>query len=115
LLERAATAEQAPRQVPEVAADLRSLERRLAEVERRLAAAAAASPVASAPIEGQIEQRRERRLRLRDLTEQYRARLAAIREQQTDPAARQQAVREALEWYRTQRHAVLAGHEPAAP
>jgi hypothetical protein len=46
------------------------------------------------------------------VTEQYRARLAAIRQSETDPAARQQAVREALDGIREQRRAVLAGEEP---
>jgi hypothetical protein len=122
LLERAPTTVDSAPDAPDVAADLRSLERRLAEVERRLAAVVAASPAASAagaaggtPVEGRIEQRRERRLRLRDLTDQYRTRLVTIREQHTDPAARQQAVREALEWYRAERHEILADAAPPAP
>jgi len=107
---------------PSVGEDVRSLERRLAALEARVAAggtrgtgegAAGAGPTDAA--EGRLDQRRERRARLRDLTDQYRARLATIRQEETDPAARQQAVREALEWYRDQRRAVLAGQEPTAP
>ena len=62
-----------------------------------------------------MDQRRERRTRLRELTDEYRARLATIRETETDPVKRQQAVRDALEWYREQRRAVLEGAQPATP
>jgi hypothetical protein len=101
--------------------DLRSLERRLAALEQRFGpgtadaagAAAGASPADVAT--GRLEQRRERRTRLREVTDEYRARLTTIRQEETDPAARQQAVREALEWYRDQRRAILAGQPPLAP
>ena len=81
----------------------------------RMAAAAGAVPEATGAVAARLDQRRERRARLREVTEQYRARLATIRQEQIDPAARQQAVREALAWYREQRRAVLAGEEPPGP
>jgi len=101
----------------EATADVLALERRLAALERQVAAATAGGEGALAsgppPVAAtRLEQRRERRARLREVAEQYRARLAAIRQSEADPAARQQAVREALEWYREQRRAVLAGEEP---
>jgi uncharacterized coiled-coil protein SlyX len=105
-----------PTPVPHGAtADLLALERRLATLEERMAAARGAVPEASDAVAARLDQRRERRARLREVTEQYRARLAAIRQEQIDPAARQQAVREALGWYREQRRAVLAGEEPPSP
>jgi hypothetical protein len=102
--------------------DVQSLESRLAALEQRVAAlgataagpAAAGAPTSAAEAETRLEARRARRERLREVTDQYRARLAAIRQEHTDPAARQQAVREALQWYRDERRAVLAGEEPAA-
>jgi hypothetical protein len=99
-------------------ADVLSLERRLAAVEQRLAAVEKAVSAGATPGgtgEVRLDQRRERRARLRELTDEYRARLATIRETETDPAKRQQAVRDALEWYREQRKAVLQGGEPATP
>lgn len=103
--------------------ELRALERRLAAVETRLAerealgadAGKGAFDTTGAPMDGRREQRQERRQALRDLTAEYRARLAAIRQEETDPVARQQAVREALEWYRQERRAVLEGRAPATP
>ena len=123
-IERSLPASPAPATTSASAADdLRSLEHRLAALEQRVAAgptgpAAGAAATTTSPTdvaEERLEQRRERRARLRDLTDQYRTRLATIRQQETDPAARQQAVREALEWYRDQRRAILTGPEPAAP
>ncbi|HWP65251.1 MAG TPA: hypothetical protein VNO26_04975 [Candidatus Limnocylindria bacterium] len=116
-LEQSREAESTAPKRDDVAADLASLERRLAAVERRLDALekGMAEAAAAGPAGDRLEQRRERRLRLRELTDTYRARLAEIRETHTDPAARQQAVREALEWYRQQRRAVLAGEDPALP
>jgi chromosome segregation ATPase len=99
-----------------VTADVISLEGRLAALEQRVAATEKAVSTPQAPggvAEGRMEQRRERRSRLREVTDEYRERLAEIRQSQKDPAARQQAVREALEWYREQRRAVLSGEEPA--
>jgi chromosome segregation ATPase len=116
LEEAVARAPRAP--VPHQATtDLRDLERRLATLEERMASGTVAhegalAPGPAAPAASRIEQRRERRARLREVTEQYRDRLAAIRESQADPAARQQAVRDALEWYRAQRRAILAGEQP---
>jgi hypothetical protein len=120
-LERPAPTAAAPAEGSSVADDVRSLERRLAAVEQRLASASdtgAGVAATTHPADAggaRLEQRRERRARLRELTDQYRARLATIRQEETDPAARQQAVREALEWYRDQRRAILAGQEPVAP
>jgi len=74
------------------------------------AGAMASGPAATAA--SRIEQRRERRARLREVTEQYRDRLTAIRESQADPTARQQAVRDALAWYRAERRAILQGEQP---
>jgi hypothetical protein len=102
--------------------DVQSLESRLAALEQRVAALAAApgsDPAAAGgtlsgeTAERRLEVRRARRERLREVTDQYRAKLAAIRQQHTDPAARQQAVREALQWYRDERRAVLAGDDLA--
>src|SRR5262245_40296809 len=96
-------------------AELLALERRLTTLEERVAKTRGAVPEAADAMAARLDQRRERRARLREVTEQYRARLATIRQEQTDPAARQQAVREALEVYREQRRAVLAGEEPPSP
>ena len=96
-------------------ADVISLEKRLAALEQRVAATEKAVSTPQTPggvAEGRMEQRRERRSRLREVTDEYRARLAEVRQSQGDPAARQQAVREALEWYREQRRAILSGEEP---
>ena len=102
-----------------VTADVISLEKRLAAIEQRMAAVekVVSTPPTPGVASGRMEQRRERRARLREVTDEYRARLAEIRQNQTDPAARQEAVREALEWYREQRRAVLSGEppEPNAP
>jgi len=100
-----------------VTADVLSLERRLAALEQRVAAVekSVSAPTPSGTGELRMDQRRERRARLRELNDEYRARLATIRETETDPAKRQQAVRDALEWYREQRKAVLQGGEPATP
>jgi hypothetical protein len=102
--------------------DVQSLEGRLAALEQRVAALAGVAtgdPDAAVGVAGggeaaekRLEVRRARRERLREVTDQYRAKLAAIRQQHTDPAARQQAVREALQWYRDERRAVLAGDAP---
>ena len=100
-------------------AEVLDLERRLTALEDRMASAAAGTagttaPGAAAAATARMDQRRERRARLREVTDEYRARLTAIRESQADPAARQQAVREALEWYREQRRAILEGEQPPA-
>jgi len=102
--------------------DVQSLENRLAILEQRVAAlggaangdpgAATSGVGAGEAAEKRLEVRRQRRERLREVTDQYRAKLAAIRQQHTDPAARQLAVREALQWYRDERRAVLAGDAP---
>jgi hypothetical protein len=119
-LERAASPAAGP-ETTTIGDDLRSLERRLAALEQRRTTPGAGAGPTEAPAtpadaaEARLAQRRERRALLRDLTDEYRARLAQIRQEQTDPAARQQAVREALAWYREQRRAILAGDEPAAP
>jgi hypothetical protein len=106
-----------PAQTKGATADVIALEERLAAVEQRLMAgegeapAAGAGAPAAAP-DARLDERRGRRERLRDVTNQYRDRLAAIRQETNDPLARQQAVREALQWYRDSRRAVLAGEEP---
>jgi hypothetical protein len=115
-VEKAAAASSAPA-VHGATADVLSLERRLAALEQRMAAVEKAVSTPATPGgtgEMRLDQRRERRTRLRELTDEYRARLASIRQAQMDPAKRQQAVRDALEWYREQRKAVLDGAEPAA-
>jgi hypothetical protein len=103
----------------DASADLLALEGRLAAVERQLMGAGARGDAADVQpaeaAERRVEVRRERRGRLRELTEEYRARLAAIRLEQSDPAARQAAVREALTWYREQRRAIMAGEGGPAP
>ena len=98
-------------------AEVLDLERRLTALEERIASTATgpagtATPGAAAAATARMDQRRERRARLREVTDEYRARLTAIRDSQADPAARQQAVREALEWYREQRRAILDGEPP---
>ena len=101
-----------------VSADVLSLERRLAALEQRMAAvekAVSASATPGGSGEMRLDQRRERRAKLRDLTDEYRNKLQTIRQTETDPAKRQQAVRDALEWYREQRKAVLQGGEPETP
>lgn len=104
-----------------VDADVRSLERRVAALEGQIhdlaqarAGGAGAAP-GSLPGAPALSGRRERRMQLRELTAQYRERLATIRRDEPDPAKRQEAVREALEWYREQRSQLLAEPLPPTP
>jgi hypothetical protein len=49
---------------------------------------------------------------MRELGTEYRARLGELRQQFSDDPrdpARQEAIREVLDWYRTQRRAILRG------
>lgn len=91
-------------------ADLRSLERRLTEVEADLALLRDTAGAGDADVEGRRERRAERRDRMRELTATYRDRLAEVRRQYrddpTDPE-RQRALRDVVEWYRSERRALM--------
>jgi hypothetical protein len=59
-------------------------------------------------------EREERRTQLRQLTTEYRERLGELRQQFSDDPrdpASQEAIREVLDWYRTQRQAILRGED----
>lgn len=95
-------------------ADLRSLERRLSDLEADVAllteAAERGDLGAAAAAAARRQQRDARRGRLRDLTAEYRAKLDDLRrEYRDDPGnpERQRALRDVVDWYRAERRAIM--------
>jgi Skp family chaperone for outer membrane proteins len=97
-------------------ADLRNVDRRLAAVEADVAslhhADLAGGQSDAAAADARREQRSERRDRMRSLTATYRQKLADVRNQYRDDPGnpeRQRALRDVVEWYRTERRALIRG------
>ena len=113
----------------QVRSDLRALEHRLAALEAEVVdlAGALADEDGTTRGAGGIdvpgsrrprrarptrEERQERRAKLRALSTEYRDRLGQAQQQfSPDPAdpERQEAIRDVLDWYRTERRAILRG------
>jgi outer membrane murein-binding lipoprotein Lpp len=97
-------------------ADVRSLEQRLADVESEMAlfrdVVAEGALGDEAAGEARRARRLERRERMRDLTAEYRQRLAEVRQEYRDDPGnreRQRSLREVVEWYRDERRAIMRG------